>query len=252
MSWSDKNGVAQNSKVVLSISNWHFNRSTLKDPVGPTCNLENIMVTLKLSSTIFETSNQPGATNNLSGDDGSSAEKDEIGSTDGRAVISNDGETFFFDKNGCIIPLVAFLFLIEHKEFEIYLRAVKDKYNYKEKNLAATAGYESGRNDDDDDDDGDAAEIVSSKKGINRKRSHQSLYGRNKKKAIVYVGDTIDNDNNNESDHYETMMGSQRPEELDAILDENVVPDLDITTIGTGGGGGGPAGKEQRKRNQKK
>ena len=41
------------SQVVLSISNWHFNRDRQYLKFGPRCRLEDVCISLKLSSTAF-------------------------------------------------------------------------------------------------------------------------------------------------------------------------------------------------------
>ena len=138
MNWQDKNGVTQSSKFVVTVSNWHFNRNTLKQEKAPVCKLENIMITLKLASTVFEatetTSNSAGAGSSKTG--GESPEK-ELGSPGAAAaaagpasgaVKSQTGETYTFDKNGAIIPYAAFVSLLDAPDFQKYLAQVKKQY----------------------------------------------------------------------------------------------------------------------------
>jgi len=128
MTWEDKNKVAQCSKIVVTVSNWHFNRNTLKEEKAPVCKLEHLMVTLKLSSTIFE-SGLGGATAAAAGGDdvggGGSSSSTYIEATPavslpgavlnggGGRATSQSGETYFFDKNGAIIPYSAFVALLD-------------------------------------------------------------------------------------------------------------------------------------------
>jgi hypothetical protein len=136
MNWQDKNGVTQSSKFVVTVSNWHFNRNTLKQEKAPVCKLEHIMITLKLASTVFEatetTSNSAGAGSSKTGEE--SPEK-ELGSPGASAagpasgaVKSQTGETYTFDKNGAIIPYAAFVSLLDAPDFQKYLAQVKKQY----------------------------------------------------------------------------------------------------------------------------
>ena len=136
MNWQDKNNVTQSSKFVVTVSNWHFNRNTLKMEKAPVCKLEHIMVTLKLASTVFEAteanSNSGGAaTSSKSGEESPEKELGSPGaaaaSTSG-AVTSKTGETYTFDRNGAIIPYSAFVSLLDAPEFQKYLAQVKKQY----------------------------------------------------------------------------------------------------------------------------
>ena len=190
LDWCDKNGTAQVTDIVLTISNWHFNRDTLKEAVGPTCKMENVMVTLKLSSSVFEPSTTP--TGGVTAEDGEAqpagAEKDEIGSIGEKAYTSSDGDVFYFDKNGCIIPFVAFNQLLDSEQFESYLVALKKKFEAKPSFLRGPSTPVGSENDEED------LESVR-KKRLARKRM---LYSKSKKN-IEYV-DEDGNDDNGDSD----------------------------------------------------
>jgi hypothetical protein len=136
ITWNDKNNVAQTTKIVVTVSNWHFNRDTLMAEKAPVCRLENIMVTLKLSSTVFESGEgavkkqqqqQVGAAAAAAS---SSPEKSPGAAAyeAGGAVTSREGESYFFDKNGAIIPYSAFVALLDSDQVHDYLRRVKELY----------------------------------------------------------------------------------------------------------------------------
>ena len=191
MVWTDKSGIAQNSKIVLTISNWHFNRDTLKDAVGPTCKIENVMVTLKLSSSVFEASNSTaGAASGSSNETELAGEKDDSSSNGGdRAVVSRSGDVFHFDKNGCIIPFPAFIELLDDKEFEDYLRHVKDKYNSKE---SETTGPKTPpRLSSDNFRELDDNELNDLKTSLAKKHKMNVIYGRAKKAAIEFANENV-------------------------------------------------------------
>lgn len=97
------------------------------------------MVTLKLSSSVFESPSSPSVAAGATDDGADLAEKDDGSSSSGRAVTSQQGEIFHFDKNGCIIPYAAFVALIENLKFEEYLKRVKNRFNYREPSEEITA-----------------------------------------------------------------------------------------------------------------
>ncbi len=215
LDWCDKNGTAQVTDIVLTISNWHFNRDTLKEAVGPTCKMENVMVTLKLSSSVFEPSTTP--TGGVTAEDGEAqpagAEKDEIGSIGEKAYTSSDGDVFYFDKNGCIIPFVAFNQLLDSDQLESYLAALKKKFEAKPSFLRGPSTPAGSENDEED------LESVR-KKRLERKRKLNMLYSKNKKN-IEYVdedgnddgdddddGDDGDENQRNSNDYPHNMSGS--------------------------------------------
>jgi len=95
--------------------------------------MENVMVTLKLSLSVFEPSTTPMG--GVTAEDGEAqpagAEKDETSSIGEKAYTSSDGDIFYFNKSGCIIPFVAFNQLLNSKQLESYLIALKKKYEAK-------------------------------------------------------------------------------------------------------------------------
>ena len=132
------------------------------------CKLEHIMVTLKLSSTVFDSGMGGGAATGAAADDGC-ASTPAVSSSPGTATnggggaaTSQSGESYFFDKNGAIIPYSAFVSLLESDSFHDYLRTVKRLY--KGKDCEITPPFVPGKrpsdndnNDEDDDDDYDVA-----------------------------------------------------------------------------------------------
>jgi hypothetical protein len=235
MTWTDKNGVAQNSKIVLTVSNWHFNRDTLKDPIGPTCRIENVMVTLKLSSSVFEagivTGPPAGGSTNESDVAG---EKDDSSSHGGdKAVVSRSGDVFHFDKNGCIIPYAAFVELLNDTEFEEYLEAVKAKYNSKEGQSvplpeAATSKPSSASFRELDDD-----ELRELKTNLSKKRKLNMIYGRGGKRtpAIEFANDDV----------FESPPLDFQPSQgrIRDLLGDDDDDDAEHLRSGAGGGAGG-------------
>jgi len=194
LDWHDKNGTAQVTDIVLTISNWHFNRDTLKDNVAPFCKLENIMVTLKLSSSVFEPSTSP--TGGVTAEDGEQprpAGTDEAGSNSGeKAYTSPEGDVFFFDKNGCIVPFVAFNQLLDSEQLQTYLTDLKCKFETKPGQKGPSTPMPSADEDDE--------ELVT-KKRLERKRRIRMLYAQNKKKAPEFANDGDDDDEEDDDDN---------------------------------------------------
>ena len=176
MNWDDKNKVAQCSKIVVTVSNWHFNRDHLKDEKAPVCELKNIMITLKLSSTIFETNGAPPAAaaesipevpEKSNSDSPLAASPGTAAANAGGTVTSRTGEHYFFDRNGAIIPYSAFLALIDSEDFQNYLAKVKDVYTQScrcfDTPPKVNAVPEANKDDNDDDDD-DEVSFIDEKK----------------------------------------------------------------------------------------
>jgi hypothetical protein len=193
LDWHDKDGTAQVTDIVLTISNWHFNRDTLKDSVAPFCKLENIMVTLKLSSSVFEPSTSP--TGGVTAEDGEQprpAGTDEAGSNSGeKAYTSPEGDVFFFDKNGIIIPYVAFNQLLDSEQLQAYLTELKCKFESKSDQRGPSTPMPSGDEED---------EELARKKKAERKRRLTMLYAKNKKKAVDFANDGDDDDDDEDDD----------------------------------------------------
>jgi hypothetical protein len=182
MEWTDKSGTAQVSDIVLTISNWHYNRDTLKDAVAPYCKLENVMVTLKLSSSVFEPPTAP--TGGVTADDPEPPATEETSSNSGdKTFVSSDGDVYYFDRNGCIIPYVAFHQLLANEEFAKYLEEVKVRYDSK------TGPEKKGPSTPPPVPTEDLAKIREEKK-----RKLAMLYGRNRKRPAINFADDDDVD----------------------------------------------------------
>ena len=106
MTWQDKNSVTQSSKFVMTVSNWHFNRNTMKTEKAPVCKLEHIMVIFKLASTVFETTEATttgGRSSSKKGEESPEKELGSQGAASSGVVTSKSCETYTFDKNCAII-----------------------------------------------------------------------------------------------------------------------------------------------------
>ena len=257
MTWEDKNKVPQCSKIVVTVSNWHFNRNTLKQEKAPICKLENVMVTLKLSSTVFE-SGTPA-----------SAAADDVGSADdvtpavsspgaatngsGGAATSQSGETYNFDKNGAIIPYSAFVSLLDSEDFQDYLRTVKRLYKGKDIKItpprpvfASSAG---NKNTDDDDDEEEEVVVVRAKK---RRSDFVKKMREGKAKKVIEFESEDDNSltvepNSQSEDLGVTPLPSEDEEENDSNeknAEEEEEEDADRNKETKSGGGGH---KEEKK-----
>jgi len=123
------------SQIVLSISNWHFNRDKQYLKFGPTCRAEDVCVTLKLSSSAFVSSTEAGPTTTLT-DEGASQELADDVSVSAAAADGTDGSVFNFDKNGVIIPYSAFVSLMDDESFQKYLKQVVTKFEETEGPIA--------------------------------------------------------------------------------------------------------------------
>ena len=185
MEWTDKNGTRQVSDIVLTISNWHYNRDTLKDSVAPYCKLENVMVTLKLSSSVFEPPTAP--TGGVTADDPEAPATEETSSNSGdKTFVTSDGDVYYFDRNGCIIPYVAFHQLLANEEFAKYLEEVKVRYDSKtgpDKKGPSTPPPPMSTED-------------SAKIREEKKRKLAMLYGRNRKIPAINFAEDDDVDYN--------------------------------------------------------
>jgi hypothetical protein len=140
--FKDKAGKNHLTELILTISNWHFVRDTQARRDGPTCKLEDCTISLKLSSTVFKTS------------------EDDLGVED---------KNHNFDKNGAVIPYSAFVSLMQQEDFITYLSQVRVKYESTEGSLR----FSDDEDDDDDDDDvvvDDDAEVVVSENNDKREK----------------------------------------------------------------------------------
>jgi hypothetical protein len=123
------------SQLVLSISNWHFNRDKQHLKFGPKCKLEDVCISIKLSSTAFAPSTQVGASFSANQNDEMASEI----SADDLSILtspSTDDSCFNFDKNGVIIPYFAFVSLMDDASFQQYLKKVVEKFEETEGSLS--------------------------------------------------------------------------------------------------------------------
>ena len=229
MTWEDKNKKSQCTKMVVTVSNWHFNRNTLKLDKAPTCKLEDVMVTLKLSSTVFfeneggtpvvaTAANEPDTT--LPTSPGAAA----AANSDGGAVQHSNGESYFFDRNGAIIPYSAFVALLDSEKFDDYLQALYKLREGKAYQAPITVPDDTDEDDDDDDDDEvnvddplvcDKEEEEFLRAAKKRKRSDfvKGMRGGKLKKVIQFVDDDDDDDDDEVADLGVTPLPSEHDEE---------------------------------------
>jgi len=157
------------SQVVLSISNWHFNRDRQYLKFGPRCRLEDVCISLKLSSTAFIAGDTVGPSFS-----GSTTEDEALAAADdvSTATSTTDDSCFNFDKNGVIIPYFAFVSLMDDEGFHHYLKKVVEKFEESEgpiKNMFPSEDEDDDADDDDDDNsknllDEDDVEVIVKKK----------------------------------------------------------------------------------------
>jgi hypothetical protein len=124
----------QSTKLVLGISNWHFNRDTQHLVEAPRCKLDDINITFKLASTAF------------------SAEEAGSASTTSKASTSNalsDDSQLKYDRNGATVPYAAFVSLMETKTFYDYMKKIQTLYEQKEGVIPVT-DIDTETNDDND------------------------------------------------------------------------------------------------------
>lgn len=87
-----------NTKLVLIVSNWHFNRDHQQNREFKPCTVNDCTVQLKFSSTEF-------------------------------ATEKSLGEPYHFDKHGVVFPYATFVALLRHVTFiHQFMIDVKDKY----------------------------------------------------------------------------------------------------------------------------
>jgi hypothetical protein len=121
----------QSTKLVLGISNWHFNRDTQHLVEGPHCRLEDVNLTFKLASTAF------------SADEGGSS------STASTEASIGDNSQLKYDRNGAIVPYPAFLSLMEQELFHDYMKKLQHLYEQKEGPISSAANVNTESTDDD-------------------------------------------------------------------------------------------------------
>jgi hypothetical protein len=227
MTWEDKNKKSQCTKMVVTVSNWHFNRNTLKLDKAPTCKLEDVMVTLKLSSTVFfeneggtpvvaTAANEPDTT--LPTSPGAAA----AANSDGGAVQHSNGESYFFDRNGAIIPYSAFVALLDSEKFDDYLQALYKLREGKAYQAPITVPDDTDEDDDDDDEvnvddplvcDKEEEEFLRAAKKRKRSDFVKGMRGGKSKKVIQFVDDDDDEEDDEVADLGVTPLPSEHDEE---------------------------------------
>ena len=224
MTWDDRNKISQCSKLVVTVSNWHFNRNTLKDIKAPVCKLENVMVTLKLSSTVFESGDGSNGATGQPGKDGDAEATPAVSSSPGAATnggggaaTSQSGEVYHFDKNGAIIPYAAFVALLDSEAFHDYLFSLKRLYKGNDFVLTpspTTVVSSNTANDDDNDDGGDDDddEEVVFKGRKRRKEAVKKMRSGKAKKVIIF--DSAEEEEEEEDDVEPPRRPQQASQEL--------------------------------------
>lgn len=107
-SFVDRQGKNQESELILTVSNWHFNRDTMSQKEGVRCCPEDCIISLKLASTTFKGASQASV-------------------EDSNCYLVDD-HNYSFDRHGVAIPYSAFVSLMDNKDFTDYLVQVKDRY----------------------------------------------------------------------------------------------------------------------------
>ena len=132
----DKDDRSIHSQIVLSISNWHFNRDKQYLKFGPTCRAEDVCVSIKLSSSAFLSVAEAGPTTINLSDEGANQEASDDVSVTAAPAVGTDDSVFNFDKNGVIIPYSAFVSLMDDENFQKYLKLVVSKFEETEGPIA--------------------------------------------------------------------------------------------------------------------
>jgi hypothetical protein len=110
-SFKDRSGKLVTSQLILSVSNWHFCRDTQALAEAPACTLNNLLVTIKLSSSSFACDKPVSA---------SSASKNS-------GTLAGD-EEYSFDRNGAMIPYEALLSLLADVQFSKFMDGVRSEF----------------------------------------------------------------------------------------------------------------------------
>ena len=165
------------SQIVLSISNWHFNRDNQHLKFGPRCRPEDVCISIKLSSSAFVSADAAGPSLPTYNEEESSA--DDLSTT----PTTTDDSSFSFDRNGVIIPYFAFVSLLDDINFQKYLKTVVEKFEETEGPLSKLFEQEDLNNED--------REEVEEDVGRNVKK----IIGRNGNPAVFDdAGDDDDHD----------------------------------------------------------
>lgn len=151
------------SQIVLSISNWHFNRDNQHLKFGPRCRPEDVCISLKLSSSAFVSADATGPTLPTYNED------ESYGDDLSTSSAPTDDSCFNFDRNGVIIPYFAFVSLLDDTNFQSYLKTVVEKFEETEGPLSKLFQQEDLNNDGLEEDDEDVGRR--SKKTFGRDRN---------------------------------------------------------------------------------
>jgi len=136
-----KAGRKISTKVVLVLSNYHFNRDKQSPKFKP-CTPADCTVGLKYSSSEFVIAGTP--------------ERDA---------------GFHFDRFGVLIPFDAFVSLLTNQSFKNYIEKCKARYDEQVNDASSTGGAVVVDDDNDDDEDEDGEETVVVKKAGKKKRT---------------------------------------------------------------------------------
>jgi hypothetical protein len=208
----DKDDKPIHSQIILSISNWHFNRDQQHLKYGPHCRPEDVCISLKLSSTAFAPSSEVGPSFSTNIDD-TAETADDISTS---ATSLTDDSCFNFDKNGVIIPYFAFVSLMDDPNFQLYLKKVVTKFE-------ETEGPLSRLFSDEDQVEEEAAAAV-------EEEEEEELFLnkiKKKKKVVATIRDDDDDDDDEEEEDDGTNNKRKRPNtpmagaDFDAIVVSN-------------------------------
>ena len=169
----DKKNIMQSTKLILGISNWHFNRDTQHLVEGPKCKLEDINISFKLASTAFNAA-------------------DEASSL-GKPAASKDQQQLKYDRNGVTVPYAAFCSLMEQPLFFEYLDKVQRQYEIVEGAINKDINF---ADDDDDDNSGKQGSSSSSSNNKERPENEEEEIGskKNKRKNVLTDSENEEDD----------------------------------------------------------
>lgn len=151
-----------NSKVVIVLSNYHFNRDQQSAKFRP-CTLADCTVGVKYSSSEFAPRIE---------DKNPESKEREIG--------------FNFDKFGLLAPYVAFASLLTDKDFAAFVAKAKTRYGQNEQTVAGSSNSNDNDGDDnneevvEEDDEFEEEAIVVKKTGKKRKNDEPATSSRKK------------------------------------------------------------------------
>ena len=194
------------SQLILSISNWHFNRDKQYLKYGPKCRPEDVCVSIKLSSTAFASGTETGPSFNAAAAAATDETVDLGDDLSSTASTSSDDSQYSFDKNGVIIPYFAFVSLMDDSNFHNYLKKVLEKFEETEGSL--TQLFLTGELNDVDENIINEDENEEADVGAKKKR----------KKAVTLAVEDDDNDNDTDT---EDMGKRNRPSTPMAGVDFN-------------------------------